>query len=284
MLISEMLHFEHIWVWLDFRFYYESKLLILCSLSCSVAVVRLEGSFGHATRRMSWSCTQYCASRHLHQGEPQLSDKNRFTVSRVLGHNADTDTTIQLFQTVGLYTYKLTARTETKFTQDTVGLKSCNFRERIIIPRSDSLSSSKNYPTFTEQEVSFACSLKFRQKGTILNWINPFWISRYMYGSTLCFPDVVMVSASKSPYVTHPFRVSSQNICIPHLYYTYRMYTHHAHLIFHHLISPIRSTWRRVKIMDQVQLVLIELWGYVPHNRNVQRNNVERGISLFSKK
>jgi hypothetical protein len=53
MLISEMLYFENIWVWLDFRFYYESKLLILCSVSCSVAVVRLEGSFGHATRRMS---------------------------------------------------------------------------------------------------------------------------------------------------------------------------------------------------------------------------------------
>jgi hypothetical protein len=166
MLISEMLHFEHIWVWLDFRFYYESKLLILCSVSCSVAVVRLEGSFGHATRRMSWSWTHYCVAGlkrgHLHHGEPQLSDKNRFMVSKLPGHNADTEATIQLFQIV--YTYKLTRRIKTNSTQDTVGLRSYNFRERIIIPRRDFLSSSRNYITFTEQEVPFACSLKSRQK------------------------------------------------------------------------------------------------------------------------
>lgn len=66
-LISEMLYFEKIWVWSDCLSYYESEfprpVLILCSVSCSVAVVRLEGSFGHATGRTSSSWTHYCVAR-----------------------------------------------------------------------------------------------------------------------------------------------------------------------------------------------------------------------------
>jgi len=35
--------------------------------------------------------------------------------------------------------------------------------------------------------------------------------------------------------------------------------------------------------MELVQLVLVALRGYAPQNRNVQRNNVERGIYFFNK-
>jgi len=50
MLISEVLYYEHIWVWPTVR-----CVLILCSVSCLVAVARLEGSFKHATERKSSS-------------------------------------------------------------------------------------------------------------------------------------------------------------------------------------------------------------------------------------
>ena len=53
--------------------------------------------------------------------------------SKLLGHNADTDATMQVFQTVK--TYKLTrmielAECETNSTPGTEGLRPCNFRER----------------------------------------------------------------------------------------------------------------------------------------------------------
>jgi hypothetical protein len=92
-LISEMLYFEKIWVWPDCRSYYGSKFcepaaLMLCSLSCLLTVVRLEGSFGHAIGRMSSSGTHYCVTRpkstQLHYGGPHLPNKSRVTASKVL--------------------------------------------------------------------------------------------------------------------------------------------------------------------------------------------------------
>jgi hypothetical protein len=150
-------------------------------------------------------------------------------------------------------------------------------RERIIIPRRGFRSSLRNYFPFTEHGDLFASSPKSsrqRRYPELDKSISDQFTVSHSFSSTL----------SSGLYRSHrtwpqlsgfPPKIYAFLICTTHAH------GHHAHLISLHWIFLIRSTLRRMQIMDLVQLVFVALRGYVPQNRYVQRKHVERGISFF---
>jgi hypothetical protein len=101
MLILEMLYFENIWVWSVCSFYCARKLL-MCSVSCSGAVVRSEGGCGHATGRTSSSWIRYCVAsqkrRQAHWGEHQQLGTKRFMNRKLLDYNTDRESSVEPFR------------------------------------------------------------------------------------------------------------------------------------------------------------------------------------------